>query len=117
MSRRGKLSMEQIRTCPKADIKFIKEAMHRRKAARNEHFCLAITCKGHVIIESKKCKNETTQHMSGWIGRYLFKEDPLLSKRCADTAIQNISMKGANSTTCYLKKYLLLSKPVSPHKY
>src|SRR5436305_11067125 len=26
-------------------------------------------------------------------------------------------MKGANSTTCYLKKYLLLSELVSPHKY
>src|SRR4051812_4497492 len=75
----GKMSLEQIRTCPKTRIKFIKEAMHRRKATYNELFDLGIICKGYVIIESEETEDETAEHMRSWIDCYLFKEDTICS--------------------------------------
>src|SRR6266436_359021 len=99
MSRRGKLQMEQVRACPKAQIKFIKESVQSSKTSTNESFNLGITSQFHIVIESKESKDETLETMSRRIDCYLFEENAFFSYWCADTTVKNISLKSANHTT------------------
>src|SRR5690348_6830283 len=103
MSRRGKMSMEQVRACPKAEIKFIKEVVHGSKAATNECFDLGISSECYIVIKSEESKNEAAEHVCRRIDSNLFEEDSFLTKRRINTTVQNIQLKGVNSTKGHFK--------------
>src|SRR5215471_10668550 len=110
MGRRGKTPMEQVRACPKAHIKITQQTVHSRQAALNKPFNPSLAGQCQIVIESKECEYEATEYMCSWIDGNLFKENALGSNGCTDTAIKNVSLKSANSTTRYLEKHLLVSK-------
>src|SRR5258708_6343212 len=116
MRRRCKLPVKQVRTCPVARVKFIKEVVHGCQASRNELFDLGITGKFHVVIEPQERKNEATERVRRWVGCHLLKEDALLSNGYAHTAIQDIQLEGTDSTPRHFKKGLLGSKSIRPQE-
>src|SRR5712692_2915971 len=107
--------MKQIRACPKANIKFIKEAMHSRKTASNELFDLRVVGECHIIIKAKESEDEATKDMCRWVDSDLLKKDTIATYRCTDTTIKNIMLKGVSNTTHNLKQGFLSCKLIRSH--
>jgi len=104
------MSMQKISDRPKTNIKFIKETMHRRVAVLNKLLDLGIVGECNVVIEAKESKYVAAEPMRGWINSNLLKKYSVLSERCTDTTIEDISLEGANNTMCNLEEYVIRSK-------
>src|SRR5437660_1671072 len=91
--------------------------MHRREAASNEPLDFGVTGQCHIVIKSKECKNKTTEHVRRRIDSHILKEDTICTYRCTDTAVEDVSLKGADNATDNLKKRFLVSKLICPYQY